>query len=77
MLTGVYDPPVKMEVFLDTRASGMDRKTAYAYNLGCFTTLTGCKSVYEILLTVRQQAMGTPIRFAHYFRVAQHYTVSF
>ena len=56
MLTWIYDPPVKMEVFLDTRASGTDRNTAYAYNLGCFTTLTGCKSVYEILPTVRQQA---------------------
>lgn len=57
MIAGVYDPPAKMDVFLDTRASDTDRKAAFEYNLGCFTSLTGCKSVYEILPTVKQQAM--------------------
>ncbi len=57
MIAGVYDPPAKMDVFLDTRASDNLRKTAYEYNLACFTSLTGCSSVYEILPTVKQQAM--------------------
>lgn len=56
ILVGVYDPPQKMDVFLDTRASDTARKTAYEYNLACFTSLSGCRSVYEILPSVKQQA---------------------
>jgi hypothetical protein len=56
MIAGVYDPPAKMDVFLDTRASDTDRKAAYEYNLGCFTSLSGCRTVYEILPTVKQGA---------------------
>ncbi len=53
MIAGVYDPPAKMDVFLDTRASDTDRKAAYEYNLGCFTSLSGCRTVYEILPAVK------------------------
>lgn len=56
MLVGVYDPPVRMAVSLDARASDADRSAAYEYSLDCFTSLTGCQSVYEILPAVKQQA---------------------
>ena len=56
ILVGLYDPPKKMDIFLDTRASASTRKMAYGYNLACFTSLSGCRSVYEILPSVKQQA---------------------
>jgi hypothetical protein len=55
MIVGIYDPPVRMEVLLDTRASETSRKEAYEYNLACFTSLRGCESVYEILPNVKQK----------------------
>lgn len=55
MMVGVYDPPVRMDIFLDTRASAADRKAAYQFNLACFSSLHGCSSVYEILPGVKQQ----------------------
>lgn len=49
MIVGVWDPSSKLDVFLDTRASEADRKAAYNYNLGCFTSIFGCRGVYQIL----------------------------
>ena len=46
---GVYDPPLKMDIFLDTRASTATQKAAYGYNLACFTYVRGCQDVHEIL----------------------------
>ncbi len=43
------DPLVKLDVFLDTRASEVDRNSAFDYNLGCFTSFTDCATVYRIL----------------------------
>ena len=56
MTVGIYDPPVRMEVLLDTRASETSRKEAYDYNLACFTSLRGCESIYEILPYVKQKS---------------------
>jgi hypothetical protein len=53
MFVGVYDPPSRMDVFLDTRASESDRESAYAYNLGCFTAILSCQSVHQVLPRVK------------------------
>jgi len=54
MIAGVYDPPTRMDVFLDTRASKTTLKDAYDYNLSCFTSLKGCRNVYDMLPGMRQ-----------------------
>ncbi len=41
--------PFRLEVLLDARASEADRKAAFDFDLGCFTSVFGCRSVYEIL----------------------------
>jgi hypothetical protein len=53
VLVGIYEPPVKMDVFLDTRAAKTKQKAAFGYNLSCFTTPLGCKNIYEILPEVK------------------------
>jgi hypothetical protein len=57
MTVGVYDPPLKMDVVLDSHASAAAHKAAYQYNLACFTSLRACQSVYEILPTIKQQGL--------------------
>ncbi len=54
MFVDVWDPPLRMEVFLDSRASEASRNAAYDYNLGCFTSVLGCHSIYKILPGVKQ-----------------------
>jgi hypothetical protein len=54
MMVSVWDPPSRMDVDLDARASEADRKAAYDYNLGCFTSVFGCRSVYKILPGVKK-----------------------
>jgi hypothetical protein len=49
MIVSVFDPPLKMSVLLNPRASDAVRKSAYDYNLGCFTSVFGCRSVYKML----------------------------
>jgi hypothetical protein len=53
MIEDGEDSSPTMRVLLDTRASEKDRKAAFDYNLGCFTSLIGCRSVYEILPGVK------------------------
>jgi hypothetical protein len=57
MLVGEWDPPSRMDVHLDARASEADRKAAFDYNLGCFTSVFGCRSVYKILPGVEHHGM--------------------
>jgi hypothetical protein len=54
MIVSVFDPPMKMNVSLNPLASDVVRKSAYGYDLACFTALHGCQTVYEILPTVKQ-----------------------
>jgi len=49
VIVNVFDPPLKMNVSLNPRASDADRKAAFDFNLGCFTSVFGCRSVYKIL----------------------------
>jgi hypothetical protein len=49
MIVSVFDPPLKMNISLNPRVSDAVRKSAYDYNLGCFTSVFGCRSVYKIL----------------------------
>jgi hypothetical protein len=53
IFVALYDPPVKMHVGLDERASDADRQAAFDYDLGCFTKLWGCWSVHDILPAVK------------------------
>jgi hypothetical protein len=53
MIVGRWDPPLKLNVDLDTRASEADRKAAFEYNLGCFTSILGCRSFHKILPGVK------------------------
>jgi len=48
------DPPYRTEVFINSRASEADRKAAFDYNLSCFTSVTGCRSLDEILPGAKQ-----------------------
>lgn len=54
MIVSVFDPPVRMNVLLNPRASDEVRKSAYGYNLTCFTALHGCQALSELLPTVTQ-----------------------
>lgn len=45
----MQEPPEVMQVFLETHTSEKNREVAYKYNLGCITSLGGCRSVHEIL----------------------------
>jgi hypothetical protein len=44
--------PYKVLVKLDTRATDEERRIAYQFNLGCLTTVGGCKDAHELLPSV-------------------------
>jgi hypothetical protein len=54
IIVSVFDPPQRMDVSLNPGAPNEVRKSAYSYDLACFTALHGCQSVYEILPAVKQ-----------------------
>jgi hypothetical protein len=54
IVVNVFDPPLRMNVSLTPRASDEVRKSAYGYDLACFTAVHGCQTVYELLPTVKQ-----------------------
>lgn len=47
--------PYKVIVKLDTRATAEERNAAYEFNLGCLTTLGGCKDAHQLLPSVWRQ----------------------
>lgn len=49
----IFDPPVKMFVFLSPQAPNEIRKAAYGYDLSCFTAVHRCQTIYRLLPTVR------------------------
>lgn len=48
------DPSYRTEVFINSRASEADHRTAFDYNLSCFTSVIGCRSLDEILPGAKQ-----------------------
>lgn len=49
MIIGLYDPPSRMNVILDSRASEKNRELAFSYKFHCFTSILGCRDGREIL----------------------------
>lgn len=57
------DPPYRIEVFINSRASETDRKAAFDYNLSCFTSVIGCRSLDQILPGAKQMKTKQQQRF--------------
>jgi hypothetical protein len=47
-------PGQRIDVELDDQTSEADQGAAFDYNLGCFTSLLGCRTVYDVLPGLHQ-----------------------